>query len=106
MKGETMKHAEHTPETIPLTRYEDDYEMRIGVATGQMFKDCNWLTEFFMLGQRTTRGTWITEPSPTWAHVSRIKHYDGTNENNIRNGHRQELEHICNVLNEREKTNQ
>ena len=91
-----------TPDTIPLTRYEGDYEMHMGVSTGKMYPNAaSRLAEFFMIGCRTTRGEWVYDPSPQWVHVSRLKHYGGENETNIRNGHRRELQHICDTLNAR-----
>jgi hypothetical protein len=90
-----------TPDTIPLTRYEGDYEIHMGVSTGKMHPQAGWLTEFFMIGCRTTRGEWVYDPSPQWEHISRIKPYGGENEANIRAAHRRELRHICDTLNAR-----
>jgi len=90
-----------TPENIALKRYEADYEVHMGVPTGETYPDVDWLIEMFILGGRTTRGERVLAPNPRWVHVSRVKPYYGTNEANIRRIHHTELQHICNVLNAR-----
>ncbi len=90
----------YTPENIPLSSYEGNYEMFTVVATGKAYKDAGWLTEVFFLGSRTTRGARVA-PSPRWEHVSRVKPHPGINVENIRSVYRDDLQVICEILNTR-----